>query len=78
MIRDNNFKYIWNMTDMDEFYDLKADPAEMKNQIKSKKYAKQISIMRKALYDDLVKRKDPVVRQQATKRQLVDGVKVTR
>ena len=47
MIRDNNFKYIWNMTDMDEFYDLKADPAEMKNQIKSKKYAKQISIMRK-------------------------------
>lgn len=77
MIRDNNFKYVWNMTDTDEFYDLKADPAEMKNQIKSKKYAKQISIMRKALYDDLVKRGDPLVRQKATKRQLVDGVKVT-
>jgi len=78
MIRDNDFKYIWNMTDTDEFYDLKADPSEMKNQIKSKKYAKQIAIMRKALYADLVKREDPLVRQQATKRQLVEGVKVTR
>lgn len=78
MIRNNDFKYIWNMTDTDEFYDLKLDPFEKTNQIKTKKYATQIAIMRKELYTDLVKREDPLVKQKATKRQLVDGFKLTR
>jgi arylsulfatase A-like enzyme len=77
MIRNNDYKYVWNMTDTDEFYDLNADPFEMKNQIKSPKYAAQIASMRKDLYEDLVKREDPLIRQQATKFQLINGKKVT-
>jgi arylsulfatase A-like enzyme len=31
MVRDRRYKYIWNATDIDECYDLEADPFEMKN-----------------------------------------------
>ena len=31
MIRTKNVKYIHNPTDRDEFYDLQADPQEMRN-----------------------------------------------
>ena len=31
MVRDGNWKYIWNRFDIDELYDLDADPGEMKN-----------------------------------------------
>ena len=31
MVRDENWKYIWNRFDIDELYDLNADPGEMKN-----------------------------------------------
>ena len=31
MVRDENWKYIWNRFDIDELYDLTADPGEMKN-----------------------------------------------
>lgn len=30
-ITDGRWKYIWNLTDMDEFYDLDADPGEFHN-----------------------------------------------
>ncbi len=31
MIRDNKYKYVWNATDVDEFYDLENDPFELEN-----------------------------------------------
>jgi arylsulfatase A-like enzyme len=31
MVRDERYKYVWNPTDMDEFYDLQEDPAELVN-----------------------------------------------
>ncbi len=31
MLRTNEWKYIWNTTDVDELYDLVADPAELRN-----------------------------------------------
>ena len=31
MVRDGNWKYVWNRFDIDELYDLDADPGEMKN-----------------------------------------------
>ena len=31
MVRDGNWKYIWNRFDIDELYDLDADPGEMEN-----------------------------------------------
>ena len=30
---NDNYKYIWNPTDVDEMYDIKEDPAEMINLI---------------------------------------------
>ena len=33
MLRDKKFKYIWNLTDIDEFYDLLNDPGEKINLI---------------------------------------------
>jgi arylsulfatase A-like enzyme len=31
MVRDERYMYIWNPTDIDEFYDLQEDPAELVN-----------------------------------------------
>ena len=31
MVRDGNWKYVWNRFDIDELYDLDADPGEMDN-----------------------------------------------
>jgi len=31
MIRDKKYKYVWNATDVDEFYDLENDPFELIN-----------------------------------------------
>ena len=31
MIRNNEWKYIWNTTDIDELYDLRNDPHELYN-----------------------------------------------
>ena len=31
MVRDARFKYVWNATDVDELYDLEADPGELHN-----------------------------------------------
>ena len=31
MVRDKNWKYIWNRFDIDELYDLDTDPGEMSN-----------------------------------------------
>lgn len=36
MIRDKRYKYVFNPTDIDEFYDLQEDPAELNNLIGSK------------------------------------------
>ncbi len=31
MVRDDKYKYVWNATDIDEFYDLENDPFELEN-----------------------------------------------
>lgn len=42
MICDGRYKYILRMNEDDEFYDLKADPREMINQIGNEKYSAKI------------------------------------
>lgn len=72
MIRDNRYKYVWNPTDTDEFYDLQKDPDETTNQINNKTYSQEIKRMRKDLYADLQNRKDPAAgRSSAAERQLL-------
>ena len=76
MVRDKRYKYVWNPTDTDEFYDLEKDPYEMTNQIKNGSYAGEIQRLRKILYEDLQRRKDAAAgAPSAAKRQLLDGMK---
>jgi arylsulfatase A-like enzyme len=39
MIRDKRYKYVWNLTDVDEFYDLEEDPKEFENRYEDPRYA---------------------------------------
>lgn len=76
MIRDGRYKYVWNPTDMDEFYDLESDPWEMHNAIGDPAYERHIERMRRALYEDLQKRSDPVANSSSgAKQQLIDNKK---
>lgn len=76
MIRDKRMKYVWNLTDVDELYDLEKDPWELNNLIKSRKYKLDLQRLRKELYHDLKRRKDPLMWQDAAKRQLIENSKL--
>jgi len=75
MIRDNNMKYIWNLTDIDELYDLRNDPWEMKNLIADPKYKDSLKYFRRELYKDLATRHDPII-NWVGKPQLLEGKKL--
>ena len=75
MIRTEHTKYVWNLTDVDELYDLDADPAELHNLIHDPAYAPILAELRKRLYESLLERKDPIARQEAAKYQLLQGKK---
>jgi arylsulfatase A-like enzyme len=78
MIRDKRMKYVWNLTDIDELYDLEKDPYEINNLINDLDYKKDLIRLRKALYEDLKLRNDPLIWQDAAKRQLLENVKLSR
>jgi hypothetical protein len=61
MIRNIRYKYIWNLTDVDEFYDLEADPYELRNAIYELEYKDVISQMQKQLQEDLRKCEDRIL-----------------
>ena len=78
MIRDYNYKYIWNLTDVDEFYDLNSDPGEKENLIGVSGYYETIKQMRERLYHQLKTQNDPFVGNEWMKRQLLEGNKIIR
>jgi arylsulfatase A-like enzyme len=59
MIRDGRYKYVWNLTDTDEFYDLDADPGERHNLISETDFVDLISAMRLNLRSELISHGDP-------------------
>jgi len=76
MIRTNNWKYIWNCTDIDEIYNLDDDPWELRNLIGESKHDRKISAvlkdLRLLLYEELVKDEDDLVmNNEWVKNQLV-------
>ncbi len=63
-VRTPEYKFVWNPGDnRDEFYDLKADPGEVTNQIKNKQYKKQIAYMVRLLMDELARVQDPSLKK---------------
>ncbi|MCL2095557.1 MAG: sulfatase-like hydrolase/transferase [Oscillospiraceae bacterium] len=71
---DDNYKYVWNLSDIDEFYDLNADPHELDNIIYDESKAGLISELRIKLYNELKKCGDPMI--EWVKNQLLKGRKI--
>jgi arylsulfatase A-like enzyme len=76
MIRNAEFKYIWNLTDVDELYDLRQDPEELVNVVHEPKYAGVLAELRGKLYEELKRHDDPFLRFDWLKRQLTEGRKL--
>lgn len=76
MIRNNEWKYIWNATDLDELYNLKSDPGELINLIGEKEYEPLIAELKKQLYNELEKDKDLLVTNSWVKSQLLSNKKL--
>jgi arylsulfatase A-like enzyme len=72
MIRTADYKYIWNLTDVDEFYVMGDDPHELHNAIDRPQYQETIRELRKSLCAELEAVGDRSV-NQFTRRQLLDG-----
>ena len=72
MLRDARWKYVWNLTDIDELYDLETDPGEKVNRIGDADQAERITGMRQALYEQLSKTGDPFVKNEWIRRQLLE------
>ncbi len=75
-IRTVNYKYIWNLTDIDEFYDLSCDPYELKNRINDPTYKDIVSTLRKLMKKELARCKDPFVKSGWLNRTLDEDVKL--
>ena len=77
MYRTARWKYVWNLTDVDELYDLDNDPGELHNSIYEPGLHDMVQDMRKALYCELERTEDPmVVGNFWMKTQLYEGKKL--
>ena len=61
MICGERYKYIWNATDIDEFYDREIDPNELTNEISNPEYKDIIADYRLRLLDELTRCRDPLI-----------------
>ncbi len=75
MIRNHIWKYVWNLTDIDELYNLEEDPYELNNRIYDPSCLKILSDMREKLYLELNKDGDGMVKNSWTKNQLLNNKK---
>ena len=75
MIRDDRYKYVWNLTDVDELYDLESDPGEKVNLIAEAAQQERIADLRRRLCTELEKHGDRFVGNEWIRRQLLEGKK---
>ena len=75
-IRTKTHKYVWNLTDTDELYDLVNDPGEKHNLINEPQNAELVKELRLKLYEQLVAQKDRFAGNEWMKRQLLEGKKL--
>lgn len=77
-IRTDRYKYVWNLTDTDELYDLSSDPDEKVNLIKSEECQPLVHTLRRRLYELLTSTGDRFAGNEWMKRQLLEDKKLTR
>lgn len=76
MLRTKRWKYIWNATDVDEWYDLAADPDELANAIGNPEHQAMIAQFRRRLYQILHEEGDTMVHNAWMKDQLMNSRKL--
>lgn len=76
MLRGRDMKYIWNLTDCDELYDLKKDPYELVNRIGDPDYVESLKKMRLRLLKELKDQEDCILNPW-TEPQLSEGRKLS-
>ena len=76
MVRCAEYKYIWKLTDVDELYDLKKDPHELKNEVHNPEYADVLKMLRLQLVEELKACDDPLSGGAAERFQLINGDKL--
>lgn len=74
-LRDRKWKYVWNLTDVDELYDLENDPGEKNNLIACASYQDLIADMRLRLHGHLLSQGDRFAGNEWMRRQLLEGKK---
>ena len=66
MVVDSNYKFVYSPTDVDELYDLKDDPHEMKNLADDPEYQKVKRQMLKKMWEHVIDSEDTVITPYAT------------
>lgn len=59
MIRSEQYKYVYNPSDIDEFYDLNADPSELHNAIDEPKHKEAVERLKRRLLQEMRAANDP-------------------
>lgn len=75
-IRTDDWLYAWNMTDVDELYDVHADPGQKINRICDAALSGTVAILRKRLYTELIRRDDPFAKTGWLDGQMLEGKKI--
>ncbi len=70
MIRWKNYKYVYNLGDIDEFYDMEKDPYEMVNLLNSPLYQTDIKAIRERLFRWMIEHDDGLVMEYSACRDL--------
>ena len=60
MVRTDRYKYVYNTPDVDEFYDLRRDPAELQNLVDHPDYESVRDDLRERLVDWMAETDDPL------------------
>lgn len=78
MLRQRQYKYVYNATDIDELYDLQNDPWELENLIFLPEHRERIAQMRRDLYMFLHESGDPLMASIWPREELLNNKKLER